>query len=886
VEGGNHPTGRRPTADWQTVDRLFNAALDLPESERAAFLTLQCGDDSALGSAVERLLGAERRSAAMFAAIGEERDALMREALDEPASGGAAAARIGEHLGPWRLTALLGEGGMAWVYLAERADGRWEQHVAVKLLRAAALATDSRRLVTERQILSTLDHPNIARLIDGGTTSDGQPYLVTEYVRGQPITTYCTTHRLGVEQRLELFVQVATAVHHAHQKLVVHRDLKPSNILVDEEGNVRLLDFGIAKLLEPEELPGPVAHTRTGLRPMTPEYAAPEQIVGGSITTVTDVYQLGLLLHELLTGERPKRTPLGTASTDAGGSVPRPSTQVRRTGATDAGGAALDARRLSRRLRGDLDIILQTSLRDDPARRYASAAAMGADVRAHLAGRAVSARPESPWYLLGRFARRSPVAAATAVLLFVAITGWAATLQLYSTRLAEQRDTAAREADRATRTKSLLVDLFRQTDPLQPEAIGGQDVTVWESLDSATTRMRNTLAAEPELLAELLATVGSLQERAGRFESARDLLLQVVALEQSRGGPPSARLVAALGDLGAIERQLSNAGAARAHVNEAMRLMEALPPAAAATVTATVLSAAHLERYIGSQQAAEALYIRALSRLDAPGADDPATRIDALEGLGATLRLLGRFTEAEQRLRQALTLAEAEYGNQHSRLVPVLTSLGITLQGQDPPRPSAELHRRALDITREHRGDDHTITLALRNNLAIALGVAGDREGEQQQLRELLEARLRLQGKDHALVGVAYQNLAASLAKTAQFEEALTLLERARETFAAALPGSHVRAFPWLTEALIHLQRQDPASAARAAEAAHDVLSAALPAGHYATGAAQCLLGEARLAEGKREAAAALIAAGVVTLAARPPDDAYRLRCEAAQTRL
>jgi serine/threonine-protein kinase len=551
---------------------------------------------------------------------------------------------------------------------------------------------------------------------------------------------------------------------------------------------------------------------------------------------------------------------------------------VQRGGGTEI---PLDARRLSRRLRGDLDVILQTALRDEPARRYASAAAMAADVRAHLAGHAISARPDSPWYLLKRFARRSPFAAAAAMLLVLAFAGWAASLQVYSVRLAEQRDAAAREAERATRAKSLLIDLFRQTDPLQQDTIGGKDVTVWESLDGATNRMRDTLAAEPELLADLLATVASLQERAGRFESARDLLLQVVELERSGDGSPSARLVAALGDLGAAERQLSNTEAARA-----LRLMEALPPSATGTVTATLLGAAQFEQHLGSQPAAEALYQRALARLDESGADDHATRIDALEGYGSTLSRLGRFAEAEQRLQQALTLAEAEYGSQHSRLVPVLTSLGIALDGQGPPGRSAELHRRALDITREHRGDDHTITLALRNNLAIALGAAGDRDGEQRQLRELLDARLRLQGKDHPLVGTAYQNLAASLAKTGQFDEALTLLARARATFTVALPGSHVRAFPWLTEALIHLRRQDPASAARAAESAHEVLAAALPVGHYATGAAECLLGEARLALGERDAAAPLIASGMVALAPRPDGDDYRLRCEAAQALL
>jgi serine/threonine protein kinase len=882
------PDARSAAPDWQRVDHLFGEALDLPDRDRAAFLAQLSRDDPRLGAMVERLCDAERRSASLFAAVEGERDDLLRTAFEEPGIGAHAGARIGERLGPWRLVALIGEGGMASVYLAERADGQWQQQVALKLLRGAPGTTpDAGRLIAERRILSALEHPNIARLLDGGTTDEGQPYLVTEYVPGETITAYCDSLLLGVEARLDLFVQVANAVHHAHQKLVVHRDLKPSNILVDHEGRVRLLDFGIAKLLEPVTAPDIPAVTRTGYRPMTPEYAAPEQLEGGQITTLTDVYQLGLLLHELLTGTRPERTTLGVTATDAAGTVVRPSAQVHRRGdAAVRGRMPGDARRLARQLRGDLDVILQMALRDDPARRYASAAAMAADVRSHLAGNAIAARPDSTWYLLKRFAHRSPLTAAAAVLLVAVIASWAATLQVYSTRLAEQRDTATREAERATRVKLLLVDLFRQSDPLEQDSLGGRQITVWESLDGATDRMRDTLAGDPELLADLLATVADLQERAGRFESARDLLLQVIELERARGGVPSARLVNALGDLATAERSLSHADAGRAYLTEALELMEQLPPAESATVTATLLAAAQFDQQLGSQQAAESLYSRVLATLDTPGNDDPSARIDALEGLGTTRSRLGRFSEAEPLLRQALALAESGYGGDHSRLVPILTSLGIALEGQERTGESVELHRRALDIARTHRGDDHTITLSLRNNLAIALGRAGDRAGEQQQLRELLAARRRMQGDQHQLVGISYQNLAASLAKTGQFDEALMLLERARATFEVALPNSHVRAFPWLTEALIYLQRDEPVSAARAAQAAHGVLVAALPVGHYATGAAECLLGEARLALGEPAVAAPLIASGAVALAARPASDEYRQRCEAARARL
>jgi eukaryotic-like serine/threonine-protein kinase len=882
--GETHPGADAAASDWHSVDRVFAEVLERPVAERAAFLDRRCGGNAALRAAVVGLLEAERQSATLFAAAEVERAALLRETFAEEDDAARTTARIGERIGPWRLTALLGEGGMASVYLAERADDQWQQQVAIKLLRAPSGATpDAARLIAERQILSSLEHPNIARLLDGGSTADGQPYLVTEHVRGAPITRYCDERQLDVEARLGLFVQVANAVHHAHQKLVVHRDLKPSNIFVDEDGRVRLLDFGIAKLLEPQAMPGAAFATRTGLRPMTPEYAAPEQLAGAAVTTATDIYQLGLLLHELLTGARPGRAAPGVAAAEIGGTVPRPSTQVRRSGeAAVAGRMPGDARRLERRLRGDLDIILQVALREDPARRYASAAAMALDVQQHLQGNAIAARADSAWYLLKRFARRSPLTAVGAALLVVVSISWATSLQVYSLRLAEQRDAATREATRATRVQALLLDLFRQGDPFEQDTLGGRQLTVWESLDGATLRMRDRLADEPELLVELLTTVASLQERAGRFAAARDLLLQVVELERARGGAPTPRLVAALGNLGGAERLLSNTDAARAYLEEAVALLPRLPPTAAATVATVLLDAAQFEQFFGSPQVAEGQFRQVLATLDEQGGGDLGLRIDALEGLAATLSQLGRYREAEDQLRAALDLVERDYGASHSRVVPVLTALGIALDGQDRLDAAVAAHRRALQVAQEHLGDEHWNTLSIRSNVSVALGRAGDRAGEQAELRKLLELRLRLHGANHNEVGVAYQNLAASLAKTGQYDEALALLEQARRTFEMALPGNYVRAFPQLTEALVHLLRDDPRRAAAAAGAAHAVLSEALPPGHYAASAAECLLGEARLALGERDSAAPLLVAGAAALASLDPADVYRQRCEAA----
>ena len=303
----------------------------------------------------------------------------------------------------YRIIGRLGRGGMATVYRAERSDGSYEQQVALKVLRRGVDTTDLiRRFLVERQILSSLTHPNIARILDGGSTGDGRPYLVMELVPGEPITAWADARRLSVPARLRLFLQVVDAVHDAHQQLVVHRDLKPSNILVDETGRVKLLDFGIAKLLDADG-----DHTDVGARPLTPHYASPEQLEGGRITTATDVYQLGLLLRELLTGLRPVRPDLRTGATtarmsasvlDHGAGAASPAARAIQRGTTPA--------RLRRRLVGDLDLIVAKALRVEPELRYASADEFAADLRRHLRGLPIQAHPESARYLARKFVTR------------------------------------------------------------------------------------------------------------------------------------------------------------------------------------------------------------------------------------------------------------------------------------------------------------------------------------------------------------------------------------------------------------------------------------------------------------------------------------------------
>ncbi|NNM31416.1 MAG: serine/threonine protein kinase, partial [Gemmatimonadetes bacterium] len=410
---------------WSEIDEVFQEALELDPDAWDAFLAQRCPDDPHVLEAVRALLQADRRATSFLDSSAE---ALAPDDFAEAVREGKAGRdRVGDRVGAFRVDRLLGRGGMGGVYLAERADGAFEQTVAIKLLRPGLDTRDFvGRLLAERRILSSLEHPNIARLLDGGSTDRGLPYLVLEYVDGIPITEYCRRHGCTIDQRLELFIQVARAVQYAHSNLVVHRDIKPSNILVTDEGRVKLLDFGIAKLLGPDggRPEGPL--TRTGLRPLTPDYASPEQIKGEPVTTASDVYQLGVLLYRLLTGAPPYRVAAtgGTLESAISTVRPRPPSDAVVATAKEAGHSGSSPRspsRLRKRLRGDLDTIVLKALRKEPARRYATALEMADDVRRHLDGRPITARRESRLYRTGKFLRRNawvaPVTAAGILLM-------------------------------------------------------------------------------------------------------------------------------------------------------------------------------------------------------------------------------------------------------------------------------------------------------------------------------------------------------------------------------------------------------------------------------------------------------------------------------------
>src|SRR6266851_1760571 len=444
---------------WQQLKTCFHSALELSPEERTAFLIQACDGDDELRDRVERLL-ASHEDAGSFLASPAIIDAGVISAVDET-EGGGHNDRIGQRIGPYEILREIGHGGMGTVFLAVRADDQYRKEVAVKIVNKG-MDTDTilRRFVMERQILANLEHPNIARLLDGGTTLDGLPYFVMEHVEGETIIHYCDQHRLHTLERLQLFRQVCSAVQFAHQNLTVHRDLKPSNIIVTADGTPKLLDFGIAKLLG-SDLP---EATATVSRWLTPEYASPEQLRGLPMTTTSDVYSLGVVLYELLTGHRPfnfeSRSPEEVARLITAGEPIKPSVIINRTNNTrltdDAAHRPLtpeaishtrdgNVDKLRRRLAGDLDNILLKALRKEPERRYASVQEFSEDLRRHLEGLPVLARPDTLSYRTCKFITRhkAGVAAAAMVLLTLMsatiITSWQARVARQERAKAERR---------------------------------------------------------------------------------------------------------------------------------------------------------------------------------------------------------------------------------------------------------------------------------------------------------------------------------------------------------------------------------------------------------------------------------------------------------------
>ncbi len=781
ISGGmNHPARPRAAAESDRVAKLFAAALELPEDARDGFLAAECGGDAVLRGELESLLVAHRGSGSFLAGLDTGRAAELIDSADETMEE--------RRVGPYRLLRELGRGGMGVVHLAERAEGGFEQRVAIKLIkRGMDSEAILRRFLAERQILAGLDHPNIARLLDGGLSEDGQPYFALEYIEGEPLLDYCDARRLPVDARLELFEQACRAVEYAHGRLVVHRDLKPSNLLVTGDGRVKLLDFGVAKLLEAGEAGESTQLTELGARPMTPAYAAPEQLRGEPVTTATDVYALGVVLYELLTGRKPGAA--GAASEAEGQEIWRPSEAAMRSfpegsreglrGSPEevASARRTTPQRLRRYLAGDLDTIFLEALRPEPERRYGSAAALLEDLRRHRLGLPVTARPDSVGYRARKFIRRHRVgvaavsAAVAALVLGLAASLWQAGVA------ARERDRARQEAKRAAQVKEFLVEVFVAADPAQAK---GEELTARELLERGADRIERELADEPAIQAELTRAVGQILGSLGQYPRARALEERSLELLRQAYGPEHPEIALGLATLGNTLTHLEDYAPAEDALRRAVAMGRRLLPGDSPELATCLQPLGVLLDLQGELEEAEAVFREALAiRERTLGPEHPDT-VESLRGLARVLHDRGSYTAAAETMRGVLRAQRAATGDLHPEVALTLLHLSAPLLEANDIAGAEAAQREAIEIQRRLFGEDDPILADYLGHFAATLHRKGDLRGEEALQRRALEMMEKLRGEEGQAMAVLLSNQGRCLAQQARFEEAMPLFERAK----------------------------------------------------------------------------------------------------------
>jgi eukaryotic-like serine/threonine-protein kinase len=755
---------------WRRSREVFDGAADLPPGpERDGFLARACAGDASLRAEVEALLAADAATTSVL----ERSPAGFADVLADVARVPPTTLRVG----PYRIVGELGQGGMGVVYLAEREDVG--TRVALKLVRGGAAAPEYvARFLVERRVLGRLEHPYIAHLLDAGVMDDGTPWFAMPYVEGEPIDRFCDAHGLGIRERLSLFEKVCEAVQYAHANLVVHRDLKPSNILVAADGTPRLLDFGIAKLLETDGVE--TGLTGTGLRLMTPEYASPEQIRGAPVTTATDVYALGVVLYELLCGQPPyprRGRTLGEMERAVLETDPlRPSAAVLRTIAApdDADRrtpeAAARARgtlpdRLRRELGGDLDTIVLRALEKDPARRYPSAEALRDDLQRRRTGLPVLARPQTPAYRARRFVQRHRFGVAAAAALAILLLGFGVTLARQQAETAralvlaeERRGEAEMEAETAGRVTDFLVQLFSASDPEQAR---GEEVTARELLESGVERI-DALDDQPAVQARLLDVVGRVHRNLGYYDQTLALHTRALALRRQLHPEPHPDVAASLNELGIILEITAQLDSALVVHREALEMRRARFGGEHLDVAQSMNSLSVLLRRMGRLDEAEPLLLESLAlsrRLD--GTEGRMT-LASLNNLGVLRGVQGRHAEAEAAYREIVDV-ERRAGTSPS-LGRTLQNLGSAIGEQGRNAEAEAVLREALDVKLAVHPRDHPSVSTTLQALAVMASRRGDHAAAETMIREALAIREARFGVDHPRTAATRSALAEIIA--------------------------------------------------------------------------------------------------------------------------
>ncbi len=858
-------------ARWRRVDQILSAAFRCASEERPAFLAEACEGDEGLRREVEELLAAD--------AAGHE-DWIEPIVANSHSQGDAYRDGV---IGHYTLGEKIGQGGMGEVYAARRTDGTFERQVAIKLVSAMAGGERIRRLRSEQEILARLEHPNIARLYDAGTTEDGRPYLVMEYIDGLPIDRYCDHHRLSVTDRVRLVEQLCLAVEEAHRNLLIHRDIKPDNILVAGDGTPKLLDFGLAKLLDPG---APEDGCVQSLRWMTPWYASPEQVAGEALTVSSDIYSLGVLLYVLLLGvlpyrdrqgafaeairETPAEPPLSALARIAAGKGLDPSGQPVAL-ETLCGARSVEAKELGKRLGGDLGTILLKTLSKEPERRYGHARELADDLARWRTRRPVKARRDSWPYRLGRFAARHRLAVAmgTAALLagFVA----AGLFWGQSLRLSKQRAIALQEQASAGAALDFLVDVFSSADPTWAD---GKPPSASEILANGAVKVRRELAGQPALQARLFETIGQVYTTVGLHAEAEPLLLDALALRRDLGtGVELARSLWALGQLRFYQGRYEDS---EALLQESCSLYEATAPESLGALEAQT-SLAWVNSLQGRNEQALELYRVALAGLEAidPESLEVATALDEMAGVEINRR---NMAEAERLLRrsEAIRQARSSPGNPDYAATRLLLARTLAFRGE--AAAALALAEETIEALQNAVEEGHPKLILAWNELAVMLESVGEKERGLAMHEELVVVKKRMMGDRHPKVAVSVSNVGVALIELGRPAEAVPHLLEAVEIRRAVLGPENAKtgfSLSNLGEARLRAGQLDAAEANF--QEAMTILSSTL--GEDSFGYSRPLAGMARLEvqRGRLEVAEAMLRRAIALRLKRLQPGQYRI---------
>ncbi len=745
--------------DTERISRikiLFEEAKKLSGEDRNDFLNKECDSDESLKEEIISLINSLENTEDFLEEPLKIADENKRFFVDP---------YLGKQVGNFIIEGEAGIGGMGVVYAGKRNDQEFEQKVAIKILKYG-LTSDYhlKRFQIERQTLANLQHPHIARLLDGGTTSDGLPYLVMEFIDGKPVTTYCIEKNLSINEKLEIFMKVCSAVQYAHQNLVIHRDLKPGNILVTEDGKPKLLDFGIAKLINEDLVENETGLTRTAMWHLTPDYASPEQIKGEKITTASDIYSLGIMLYQLMTGYLPYKitnsSPAAITKVVTETNIILPSERVRRTeeisslesiekkqndkNSTDIKKEKPD--KLSRFLKGDLDNIILKAMHKDPARRYSSIQQFSEDIKRHLAGRTVIARKDTTGYRISKFMGRHKIGFVTSVLFVVFLILSVILISWQADKAAKERDVAQQESKKAEAVNKFLQQMLSSPDPSE----SGRDVKVYEVLEKASKEIKTKFKNQPAIAAAINSTIGNTFTNLGEFDEAKKHLLRALELNKKIYGIKSKETAASMHDLAAYYDWVGNLKAADSLFSKAEEILEKLPEKHPSLMATNLTDFGLLKNDEGKYDEAKPLLEKALNLLLNNKGSDSVDIAITTNDLAITLDYLKEYDEAEKKYLQSQKIFISQYGERRPEVASTYNNLGL---------------------------------LCVEKN---------DYKDAKIYLEKSLKLKIELLGKDHPNVGLALNNMGSVYLRTKKYKTAEKYFREALQNFHKSLKPGHM----------------------------------------------------------------------------------------------